>query len=162
MSIPLGAHAKRPSIERASSAVVFSLTSCCAENYIFQTQLIDSFPLIYGMWSSDLGKLSIPLEAHHKAQSSEFFLSLEVKIQKSCNFLYYGQFCWNCIFKHPRWRAFKRRMACQIPAKKSCSSHLFGVVPSRAAQTAFVLELSKTITSLSYVVSGSYFTFKLG
>ena len=37
-------------------------------------------------------------------------------------------------------------MACLIPAKKSCSSHLFGMVLSRAAQTAFVPELSKAIT----------------
>ena len=29
----------------------------------------------------------------------------------------------------------------------------FGVVPSRAAQTAFVLELSKAVTFLSYVLS---------
>ena len=27
--------------------------------------------------------------------------------------------------KRPSWRAFKRRTACGIPAKKSCSSHLF-------------------------------------
>ena len=45
-------------------------------------------------------------------------------------------------------------MACRIPAKKSCSSHLFGVVPSRAAQTAFVPELLKAINFLSYVLSG--------
>ena len=37
-------------------------------------------------------------------------------------------------------------MACQIAAKKSGSSHLFWVVPSRVAQPAFVPELSKTIT----------------
>ena len=36
--------------------------------------------------------------------------------------------------------------ACLIPAKKSCSSHFFGVVPSRAAQTAYVPELSKGVT----------------
>ena len=30
--------------------------------------------------------------------------------------------------------------------EESCSSHLFGVVPSRAAQTGFVPELSKAIT----------------
>ena len=40
-----------------------------------------------------------------------------------------GQSCWNYIFKHPRWRAFKRRTACLIPGKKSCSSHLFGGGP---------------------------------
>ena len=39
------------------------------------TQLIDSFPLKYGTWSCNLEKLLIPLEAHHKAQSSENFLS---------------------------------------------------------------------------------------
>ena len=32
-------------------------------------------------------------------------------------------------FKRPRWRAFKRRTASRIPAKKSCSSHLFGGGP---------------------------------
>ena len=37
--------------------------------------------------------------------------------------------------------------------EKSGSSHLFGVVPKRAAHTAFMLELSKAITSLSNVVS---------
>ena len=37
-------------------------------------------------------------------------------------------------------------MACRIPARKSCSSHLFGVVPSRAAQTAFAPDLTKAIT----------------
>ena len=39
----------------------------------------DSFPLTYGMCSCDLEKLSILLEAHHKAQSSEIFLSFLVK-----------------------------------------------------------------------------------
>ena len=33
-------------------------------------------------------------------------------------------------------------MACRIPAKNSCSSHLFGVVPSPVAQAAFVPKLS--------------------
>ena len=37
-------------------------------------------------------------------------------------------------------------MPCEILAKKSGSSHLFGVVQSWAAQTAFVPELSKAIT----------------
>ena len=37
-------------------------------------------------------------------------------------------------------------MARRIPAKKSCSSHLFGVVPSQAAQTDFVPELLKALT----------------
>ena len=37
-------------------------------------------------------------------------------------------------------------MPCLIPAKKSCSSNLFGAVPSWAAQTALMSELSKAIT----------------
>ena len=37
-------------------------------------------------------------------------------------------------------------MACPIPAKKTGTSHLFGVVPSPYAQTAFAPELSKAIT----------------
>ena len=39
------------------------------------TQLIDSFPLPYCPKSCDKEKLSIHLEAHHNAQSSEIFLS---------------------------------------------------------------------------------------
>ena len=95
----------------------------------FSTQLIDSFPLTYSMRRCAWEKLSIPLEVHHKAQLSENFLSFPAKNWKSCNFLSFGQSCWNCIFKRPRWRALKRRMACLIPAKKSCSSHLFGGGP---------------------------------
>ena len=37
-------------------------------------------------------------------------------------------------------------MACEIAAKKSGPSHLFGVVPSQAALTGFGPELSKAIT----------------
>ena len=43
------------------------------------TQLIDSFPLAYGMRRCALEKLSILLEAHHKAQSSEIFQSFQQK-----------------------------------------------------------------------------------
>ena len=50
------------------------------------------------------------------------------------------------LIKRPRSRAFERRRVCQIPAKKSCSSHLFGVVPNLSAQAAFMPELSKAIT----------------
>ena len=50
-------------------------------------------------------------------------------------------------------RAFQRHMVRGSAAKKSGSSHLFGVVPRQASQTAFVTELSKAITFLSYVVS---------
>ena len=48
--------------------------------------LIDSFPLTYSPKSCDREKLSIPLEAHHKAQSSEIFVFRQ-KL-KSCKFLY--------------------------------------------------------------------------
>ena len=50
------------------------------------TQLIDSFPLTYGMWSCDLEKLPIRLEAHHKAQLSEIFLSFQPKIKRAVIF----------------------------------------------------------------------------
>ena len=71
---------------------------------------------------------------------------LRQKKKRSVIFSSFGTSCWNCIFKRPRWRAFKRRTACRFLAKKSCSSHLFGVVPSPYAQTAFAPELSKAIT----------------
>ena len=38
------------------------------------TQQIQSYPREYGWWSCGKEKLSVPLEAHHKAQSSEIFL----------------------------------------------------------------------------------------
>ena len=66
------------------------------------TQVIDSFPLPHCPKSCDKEKLSIPLEAHHNSQSSEIFQSFPSKNWKSCNFLSYGQSCWNCIFKRPR------------------------------------------------------------
>ena len=106
---------------------------------------MDSFPTPYGARSCDKEKLSIPLEAHYKAQSSEIFYVFCQNL-KRCNFLSFVQPCWCCIFKLPRSRAFQQCMACPIPAKKSGSSHLFGPVPSPAAQTVFVLELSKAVT----------------
>ena len=50
------------------------------------THVIDSFPLPYCPKSCDKEKLSIPLEAHHNAQSSKIFLSFLAKNWKSCNF----------------------------------------------------------------------------
>ena len=41
--------------------------------------LIESFPTTYGPKSCDKKKLSIPLEVHHKAQSSKFFISFQAK-----------------------------------------------------------------------------------
>ena len=49
-------------------------------------QLIESFPLTYGSNSRAKEKLSIPLEAHDKAQSSKIFLSFQARNLKSCNF----------------------------------------------------------------------------
>ena len=49
-------------------------------------QPVGSFPLTYGMWGCDKEKLSIPLEAHHKAQLSEIFLSSQPKKLKELLF----------------------------------------------------------------------------
>ena len=43
------------------------------------TQLIQSYPGKYGWWSCGKEKLSISLEAHHEAQSSDIFLSFQAK-----------------------------------------------------------------------------------
>ena len=75
-----------------------------------------SFPLTYSPKSCDKEKLSIPLEVHHKAQSSEIFLSFQAKNYKSCNF--FGQSCRNCIFRRPRWIAFKRLRLVEFRQRK--------------------------------------------
>ena len=75
MLITPGAHDQRPWIERALSAVIFqSYVLSCWKLHI-STQVIDSFPLPYSPKSCDKEKLSIPLEPHHNAQSSEIFLN---------------------------------------------------------------------------------------
>ena len=56
-------------------------------------------------------------------------------------------------FPNPIFKTFQRRTTRPSAAKKSGSSHLFGVVAAQANQTAFVLELLKTVTFLSYVLS---------
>ena len=112
------------------------------------TQLIQSYPREYGCWSCGKEKLSIPLGAHHKAQSSDIFLSFQAKNYKSFNFFSFRQSCWNCIFKLPTSRAFEQRMTCPRAARKSCGSHLFGVGPGEADKTALVQELLKAITFL--------------
>ena len=53
----------------------------------FSAQLINSFPLLYGLWSWAKEEFSIPLEAHHRALSSEIFPSFQAKKEKSCNFV---------------------------------------------------------------------------
>ena len=40
---------------------------------------MDSFLKTYGLWSCDKEKMSIPLEAHHKAQWNEIILSFQAK-----------------------------------------------------------------------------------
>ena len=45
----------------------------------YSTQLIDSFPTLYSARSCDKEKLLTDLEAHHKDQSSEIFLSFQAK-----------------------------------------------------------------------------------
>ena len=54
------------------------------------TQVIDSFPLTYCPKSCDKEKLSIPLEPHHNAQSSEIFLSFQEKIKRAVIFYLLG------------------------------------------------------------------------
>ena len=110
--------------------------------------LTQSYPIDYGWWSCGKEKFSIPLEAHHKAQSSDVFLFSGQKI-KRCKFLSFGRSCWNCIFNLPRSTAFEQRMTCPSAAKKSWGSHLFGVGPGEADKTALVQKLSKDITFLS-------------
>ena len=52
------------------------------------------------------------------------------KIKKAVIYLSFGQSCWNCTFKRLRSRAFQRCVACWIPTRKSCSSHLLGGFPA--------------------------------
>ena len=131
--------------KRVRTPSFFSVTSCPAEKCIFQL----SYPMGYGWWSCGKEKLSIPLEAHHKAQSSEIFLNFQAKKVKELYFLFFGQSCWNCRFKLQRSTAFEQRMTCPSAAKKSCGSHLFGVRPGEADRTALVQQLSKAITFMS-------------
>ena len=53
-------------------------------------------------------------------------------------------------------------MTCPSVAKKSCGSHLLGVGPGEADETAFMQELSKAITFFVLVLSWWNFTFELG
>ena len=78
------------------------------------------------------------------------FFCFQAKISNGCNFFIFWPILLNL---HPRSKALQRCMARQSAAKKSGSSHLLGVVPSQADQTAFVSEFSKAVTFLSYVVS---------
>ena len=113
-------------------------------------QLIPSYSRDYGWWRCGKENLSIPPEAHPKAQSSDVFLSFQAKkLKRAVIFWGFGQSCWNCRFKLPRSTAFERRMTCPSAAKKSCGSHRFVVGPGGAGKTALEQALSKAITFLS-------------
>ena len=113
----------------ARLAVVFCTFECSYSSVLrpillklhILTRLIESFPIVYGLWRCIEVKLLIPLETRHKAQLHEIFLSYPAK--KRAVIFFFCQSCRNCIIKRPRWRAFKRRTACRLPAKKSCNSH---------------------------------------
>ena len=86
--------------------------------------LIESYPREYGSWSWAKEKLSIPLEAHDKAQLSEIF---QVFFQKFRAVIFY-------LLAHPAetaYLSFRDRElsndvpACPIAVKISGSSHLF-------------------------------------
>ena len=116
-------------------------------------QLIKSFPMAYGSWSCAKEKLLIPLEAHHVGSSSEIVLSFHAK-KEELLFLY--------LLAHPAETAFLsfrgRELSndvwlVQVRPRKVVVHIFLGVVTAQADQTAFVPELSKAVTFLSYVVS---------
>ena len=133
---------------KSSSAVIFQCYFLFGRKMHISAQVIESYPRKYVSWSCGEEKLSIPLEAHHKAWLSEIFLSFHAKKLRAV-ILSFGQSCWKGIFKLPRSRAFQQCTTCPSVAKKSCGSHLFGVGPGEADETALVQELSKAITFLS-------------
>ena len=137
---------KRSSMERCSSAITFFLILRLVglKNAYLRSAKSRAIQGSMARGSALKKKVSIPLEAPDKAQSSELFPSFHAKKLKSYNFLSFGPSCWNCSFQLPRLRAFQWCTACPSAAKKSCGSHLFGVGPGEADETAFVQQLSKT------------------
>ena len=95
-------------------------------------QLIESYPRENGLLSCAKEKLSIPLEAHEKTQSSEIFLSFQAKKLKSFNFLYFGPSCWNRIFKLTRSRAFNDILLVEVRPRKVAVHTFFWVGPGKA------------------------------
>ena len=98
--------------------------------------------MLYG--SCDKEKLSIPLEAHHKAQLSKIFLFSAKKLRAKIVYLLanaaetaYFSVRDGELKNAVRLVKFRRRKV----AVHTC----LGVVPSRAAQTAIVPELWKAI-----------------
>ena len=98
----------------------------------------------FNFLAENLEKLSIPLEPHHKAQSSEIFLSFQPKIIRAVIFYLLPNPAETPYLSVRDGKLFNAVRLVEF--RPSCSSHLFGVVSSRAAQTAFAPELSKAIT----------------
>ena len=72
------------------------------------TQLIERYPRKYGCWSCSKEKLSIPLEAHYKPQSSDTFLSFQAKKnEKSCNFFLFWWFMLKLHIKASEIQSFR-------------------------------------------------------
>ena len=71
MSIPLGAHASRSSMENVNiytfSDIFFPVSHPILLKLHILARLIESYPTTYGPKSCDEEKLSIPIEVHHKA-----------------------------------------------------------------------------------------------
>ena len=101
------------------------------------------------MWSCALEKLSIPLEVHHKAQSSEFFSVFCQKTKRAVIFYLLGNHA-ETAYLSVRDRELPNAMRLVEFRRGKVAVHTcFGVVPSRGAQTAFASELSNAITFLS-------------
>ena len=85
--IPLEAQALRSSMERGSSAVIFQSYVLSCWKMLISAQVIESFPMAYGSWSSAEEKLSIPLEPQYVGSSGGNFLSFRARTFQSCNLL---------------------------------------------------------------------------
>ena len=113
--------------------------------------LIESYPREYGSWSWAKEQLLIPLEAHHKAQSSEVFRSFQAKNVKSGIFYLLANPAETAYLSF-RDRELSNDVQLVQLRRRKVVVHTFLWVGSQA--TAFVLEFSKAVTFLSYVVPG--------
>ena len=90
MSIPLGAHPWRSSMENVNFHTFhgfrFPGSRPILQKLHILARLIESFQMTYGPKSCDKDKLSIPVETHLKAQSSEIFLFFPAKKLKERSF----------------------------------------------------------------------------
>ena len=108
------------------------------------TQLIQIYPREYGWWSCGKEKLSIPLEAHHKAQLSKIF-KFSGKKSKELEFVYLLANPVETAYSASKIKSFPSTNDLSKCGKESGSSHLFGVGPGEADKTTLVQELSKAI-----------------